>query len=114
MMQLIFIFHLANLPTTSLGREVYESQLNLKLPGIVTDTKPILDQLKIANPRLLSKSEYRKIIKDYIYTKNKDELITWMQQYKKIDYKPYEDRKFERSSYFKTMKIEDSRVMLRF
>ena len=41
MMQLIFILHLANLPITSLGREIYESQLNFGLPGIVTNTKPI-------------------------------------------------------------------------
>ena len=36
-----------------------------------------------------------------------------MKKFKKIDYKFYKNKKFEMSQYFKTLKIEDSRVMLR-
>ena len=92
MMQLLFIFHLANLPTNSLGREVYETQLSLELPGVVTKTKPILNELNITNPRVLSKAQYRKIIMNYIKSKNKNDLLLWMQKFKKIDYKFYENR----------------------
>ena len=46
--------------------------------------------------------------------KNKNDLLSWMQKFKKIDYKCYENKKFEMSQYFKTLKIEDSRVMLRY
>ena len=113
MAQLNFFHHLANLPVSSLARNFFDTQIRLKLPGVVTNCKQTLCELNIGDPKSYTKNQWRKRIKVITCQKNKEDLINWMKNYKKIDYKTYEDKRFEMSSYFKNLNIEDARMMLK-
>ena len=54
------------------------------------------------------------MVKHLVIEENKKELVLQMKNYKKIDYRDYERRPFQISDYFKTMKMADSRIMLRY
>merc|ERR1711954_356633 len=58
--QILFIFHLFNLETDTVGRQVAELQEAHNLPGLINSNKQHLDALDFVNSRYLSKWQFKK------------------------------------------------------
>ena len=110
--KLMFIHHLANLPE-GLGKDFYNVQNSLELPGIVSDCKVYLEEWNLGNVEHYTKSQWRKTIGSKIYEKNRSECLEMMKGLKKIDVNACASEKFEMNSYFKTLTVRESRLRYR-
>ena len=61
--KLIFIHHLANLPLESLGREIFDLQLEEKLPGLVKENEEHLDALEFRKMCSASKRVWKQKVR---------------------------------------------------
>ena len=111
--KLLFLHHLATLPNGSLAKDFYLAQKLKKYPGIVTHCEDFLNQWNISNVELFTKYQWKKVIRDKIYHKNRDQILNWCKSYKKLDYNKLSLEKFEMKSYFKTMNISKSRLFFK-
>ena len=94
--QLMFIFHLANLPEDSLGREVFEIQHRNALPGLILENEEHLNALNFHVNRYMNKWKWKKVVSPHLRNKNKEKLLRSIKGYKKIDYNQCVNEKFER------------------
>ena len=63
--KLLFCFHLANLPLSSLGREVYDLQV-LNSLGLVADVQEHLTKIGINDLTSVNKYQWRKTVQKYV------------------------------------------------
>lgn len=108
----MFCFHLANLPPTSLGREVYDLQVGNSL-GIVAELQEHLDKIGITDLTSVNKYQWRKIVRKYILEANKNSLLESVKKYKKLKYEEFSLESFGRKSYFFEMDLEAVRYRFR-
>ena len=106
--------NLANLPPSSLAKEVLTLQLeNPTLPSIINDLNEHPEQLGIEDLTTVSKWVLKKRVKKYIRKKCHMELMELVRKNKKIDPREYEEEPFEKRSYLSTMKLTDVRMRMR-
>ena len=110
---MIFLHHLAHLPPKSLARKFHDVQKNLQYDGVVTNCYKMLEEWNFDSPLNYTKSQWKRKVKIQIDQVNKNKLISMMKNYKKLNYREYEERPFQMSSYFKNLNIEDSRMMIK-
>ena len=110
--QLLFLWHLANLPEVALASEVYETQRK-KGWGLVALCQPYLDKWSIEDPRHYSKYQWRKEIRSRMKQKNRTETLEWIKQYKKISYDHCVSEEYKMKPYFNAMKLSDIRMNFR-
>ena len=60
------------------------------------------------------KPNLKRKLREKINLENKNELVSMMRNYKKVDYRMYENRQFKMSDYFNTLNIANSRMKLRY
>ena len=108
-MQLKFVFHLANLPVGTLGRDVFDRMEANGLKGLVTDIAEHLDKLNFEVNRSISKWSWKKLVKDYVRNKCRNELLESMKIYKKLDYEKSNNEEFKRKQYFYDLNLEQIR-----
>ena len=85
--KLLFWFHVKNLPRGSLIQEVLEIQEAKGFTCLTSELAEDLKNIKIKDPRLVSKWQYKKRIKEYIVEKNRQYLLEESKKYKKVSYK---------------------------
>ena len=70
--KVLFVHHLATLPTDSLGYEFYlaQKQNSMKFPGVVVEVSQFLKEHNIANIELYNKFQYKRLMKQIIWGKN--------------------------------------------
>ena len=83
---------------------------NNTTPGIISYCKEHLDIIGITTE--VSKSQWRRKIKNYIMELNKTKLLEEARSYKKLDYNEMSTETFERKEYFYKLTLE--MVRLRF
>ena len=113
-LKLNFLHHLINLPPGSLGKEFLDLQINDKsLGGIYYECEEHL--MKLGNPNLtsISKARFKRMVRNYIDDKNRQDLLEDIKQYKKLSYEKLKDEKYERNPYFHTLNLEETRVRFR-
>ena len=110
--KLMFIYHLANLPISSLAKNVFELQLD-NTCGIVAENAEHLNALNFSVNRFQSKAIWRKIVRNYVLNRNKAQLLESMKKYKKINYDECVQEEFRRKPYFYEMTLDQIRTRFR-
>ena len=110
--KLMFVYHLANLPTDTVAGAIFQSQKTSKT-GIFGDMEHHLEKMNITSLVVISKWSYKRQVKKYIFDKNKQDLISMAESYKKIDMEEFTNDDFKRKQYFYTMNIEQVRYKYR-
>ena len=111
--QLLFVYHLFNLPRDSTGRQVAEMQLNNQLPGLINSVKTHLDAINFESSKNLSKWQFKKLAKSYITERNKNQLLEMIKTSKKINYQECIQEEFKRKPYFYNLKLDEIRTRYR-
>ena len=110
--KLNFLRHLANLPEGEVARSVFDIQVKENL-GLYLELKDHLKQLGIIDLQSVSKWQFRRKVKSYIFEKNKSELLTKIKGYKKLNWEQLSHETFERKSYFFKLNLENARMCFR-
>ena len=110
--KLNFIFHVANLESGSVARDIYEVQKR-QSTGLYKETKEHVDKLGITCLHSISKYRFRALTKKYIFEKNKSDLINMARNYKKIDLEEFQKDSFTRKEYFNSLNLNDIRYKCR-
>ena len=114
--KLLLIKHIASLNNNSLAKSVYMQQKNNKnLPGLVDDVREILIEcdLSLDMMETFSRREWKDFVKDFIVSKNKEELLTLMKPYKKINIDELKNEDFELKTYMKSFPVKQALVKFR-
>ena len=110
--KLNFARHLANVPEGEIGRTVIDIQIDQNI-GLFRELKEHLTHLGIHNLQSVSKWQFRKTVKNYIFEKNKSELLSQIKGYKKLSYEELSRETFERKPYFFNLSLENARMRFR-
>ena len=95
-MKLLFLHHVATLPRGTLARDSYDAQLEKGLPGLVSYCQPFLTEFGVSDITAYSKYEFKRVIKDKIGLRNKENLIRMSQSCKtKIDHSKFSQSSFK-------------------
>ena len=62
--KLLFLHHLANLDDSSLAKEIYNVQLKLGLPGLISECEPHLVKLGVIDITKLQKFSGRELLRN--------------------------------------------------
>ena len=109
--KLMFYHHLANLPQNTLAKKVIDTQGANNLPGLVTDCKGLLKQLKInVQPNKTSKYAWKKFVVAAIREENERLIREETKRYKKIDKNVINNEEFGIKEYFKTLNVHQARI----
>ena len=82
--------------------------------GLLTnECKPYLESFGLTDIRSLSKYKFKREVKLQIFKKNKNELISISQNYKKINQDEFKNLSFEMQSYFKDLSVQQSRLQFK-
>ena len=110
--KLLFLHHLATLPDTSLAKEVYTLQTQLNLPGLVDECQDFLRDHELSAIDKYTRCQWKRLIKQIILRKNKDDLIEMSAKYKKIEYNAQTDFT-TRHHFIKELNVEDARMLFK-
>ena len=110
--KLLFLHHLANLPSNALANNIYVLQKeHPSESGLVQECNEYMSKLDITlDPGMTSKNHWRKLILHKIHQKNKSDLLSLLESYKKLDRNKFEKEEYGQKSYLKTMTISQSRT----
>ena len=111
--KLLFLHHIATLSSDSLAHQVYLEQKRLRLPGLVAECQELLVEFDIMKITDYTKLQWKRLIKNKILMKNRNDLLEKMKKYKKIDYKCMSDENFELKPYFKNLHLSQARDKFR-
>ena len=111
--KLLLLFHLASLPETALAKEVYILQKQDKsLPGLVRECEEFMKILGIPDdPTVFSKATWKKKILEAVHLKNKRDLLTLLESYKKLDSDKIREEEYGQKTYLKSMNISSARTL---
>ena len=112
--KLLFYFHIVHLGEETLAHKIYQEQKQMNLGGgFVKESLHALASLGIKeeNVKTLSKVQFKKLVRERIKKKDKEELLIRMKNSKKFSFFSHKEEDFETKPYFKTMKLQDSRTM---
>ena len=81
--KICFLNHISTLPTGTLARDVYDTMVMHNYDGLAKELAPFLEELGVTDIQSYSKYQIKKIAKQKILEKQKTELLTQAQRYKK-------------------------------
>ena len=110
MKKLLFLHHVATLPTNTLAREVYDIQEKLDLPGLVQECKEFLVMNEITQVSKFSAQQWKTLVKRKIVEMNKAEIICEMKSSKKMGNVDFDSDTFERQAYLSTLHLHEARM----
>ena len=101
--------HLKELDENALASQIYHEQVEKGWPGLAKETKEICEELRIedVNTTTMNKSEFKRLLKGAIETKN-EEILKQKAQNKLKYYNTMKD-KYGRKDYMNEKKIEEFR-----
>ena len=108
--KVLFVFHLANL-SEGLAKDFYDIQVsNSNLPSVVSECQTYFAEWNLNDIISYTKSQFRKIVKDKIFHKNRLECLQSMRGLKKINMDKCSEEKFELNNFYKTLNVKESRL----
>ena len=112
MKKLLFYHHLLQLPDSALAKEIINKQIEKDLKfGFVSECEQFLSELKISDdPSSYSKYRWRCLIKSRIHDKNRLDILTEVQSYKKLDYDKLVTEEYGLQPYLKNMTVPLART----
>ena len=110
--KVLFYFHLANLPQTSLGRIVLDIQEANNTEGqtLKKEVEEHISAMGFTNLREVSKGVFRRKVNKYFHDKQRAELLEDIKNYKKLDYEELSKEPFERKEFVYTLSLENARM----
>ena len=73
----------------------------------------LLKDFNLVNIERYSKYQFRTIVKQLIFNKNRNEILEWAKWYKKINHDTCSKEKFERKGYLTKLNVADARLYFR-
>ena len=117
MKKLNFIQHLKTLEKESLAAEIYQLQAKYNFPGLVSECRELMilyELLNIIDEKIvLSKQQWKKMVKDAIKRKSEINLHTNFQRFQKLRNKNYEEDDLAMKPYVQDMKLREARTFFR-
>ena len=110
--KILFLYHVATLPWGALARDFHDVQREHDL-GLVAEVQPVLQEWNLNNIECYSKAQFKKILKNLIYEKNRKEILDWMRGYKKISLDKCKNKPHKMQDYFKKLNVQESRMKFR-
>ena len=109
-----FLYHLAHLPVTSLRRQILEEQITYSLPGLFQQNEQFIQDLGYNNFREMTKKQWSKKVKEFVFNKNRGEVLDSIRGSKKLDFEKLSSEKYEKKSYLNELDLESARILFRF
>ena len=111
--KLLFYFHLANLSQDSLASLILTEQRKKKIPSLTQEVVRYLAMINMKETDLktFTKGEFKRRVRLQMKEKNRQDLLSWMKTYKKVDYFAHKDEKFGMKTNFETMNLHQCRMM---
>ena len=115
--KLNFIHHLLNLPDGSLACKILNTQLQLNLPGLGSEVRQYIYELKLhslAQLRNISKAMLKQMVKLAIDRENCKEISNLIKGSKKLAASDILTEPIGRKSYFQNLILSESRTLLNY
>ena len=111
--KLLFNHHLFNLGPDTLAFQIAEVQSKLGYPGLVSECEVIRKELGLPDVKTskMSKMQWKRTVKEAIENRNRDDLLSSMTSYKKLDHRKLALEKYETKSYLLNNRMEDARLI---
>ena len=106
----MFYHHLINLSKGSLAYEVTQIQDILGFPGLVQESKLLIEKYELPSPESCTKGQWRGLTKKAITKQNKKDILEKMKSFKKLDYSIHAQESFGLQDYVKNFNIPDARL----
>ena len=115
--KLNLIFHLQNLPTSSLAKEIYELQKSYNLPGLLQECRNLIIKYNLPDiidePSKLSKLQWKNMVKRNIWEYSEKEIKLQFGSFSKLRDGPLMNENLKMKAYVKEMSLRDARTMFR-
>ena len=111
--QLNFVYHLANLEEGALARIIFEEQVQKSMPGLYQICEEHLLNMGVNDLKLISKWHFKKVVKKYIFDRNRSQVLDEIRSYKKLSFDQLSQETYERKSYFFDLSLENARMRFR-
>ena len=109
--KLLFVHHILSLPDTAVAKEVDLVQKEKGYPGLASEADAFLQRLDIPlDPTCFSKAGWKKEILARIHRKNKEELLSQIRSYKKLDVEKLSAEEYGAKGYLSSMKVSEART----
>ena len=109
--KLLFLHHVTTLPEDSLAKEILSVQKRLSLPGLYQECEEWLVKFDITTRvESYTKHQWKNLIKKRIREENKDDLLSQIKYYKKLNYEHFKDQEFKVQPYLGSLTIHQSRT----
>ena len=108
--KLMFYHHLLNLPKDSLAFEVAQIQEILGYPGLVQESKSLIEKYGLPQPQVYSKGQWRSLTTKAITKQNKQDILEKMKSYKKLEHSKHAKEAFGSKDYIRKLNIPDARL----
>ena len=115
--KLLFLHYIITQNDESLAHQILYEQKEHKWPGLVQECMQFITELNILDPFdiSLSKSEWRRIVKEAITKANSDELKDEIvNKYKKLKKSDLAREEFGRKDYLKNLSLQQARTNFKF
>ena len=110
MKKAMFTFHLAKLCPGSLGNEFYLAQRHEKYPGVVSEMESFFQLHRIDNVEVYTKPQFKKLMKNILWEKNRQDVLNMLKDSKKISYELCCKDEYKMQDFFHDMNVGDARV----
>ena len=108
-MKALFLHHAATLPPDSLARNMYEYQVSHNI-GLVKEMETPFRDAGINDIQSYSKGQFKQIMKNHFFKKNKNDILSFSRKYKKVNYDDLCNDDFKMKSYFKSLNLSQARL----
>ena len=108
--KLMFFHHILNLPDISLTKEIAETQIRFKYPGLMTECQELMTKYSLPDISEQSKLQWKKIVGKALNEYNKKSLLMKIKEYKKLEYENLKKEEFKTKQYLKSLNLADARL----
>ena len=110
--KLLFLHHLLSLPNDSLAKEILKKQKENGWPGLYLECQNHLEEIELEeDPTLLSKNQWKKLVKEKVHVKNKNDLLEEVKKYKKLSHEKWMTEEYGIKSYLINMSLQQARTL---
>ena len=115
--KLNFLFHIINLESSSLAKEVYELQKEHGHPGLVDECRKLISKYNL--PDIIggvvtsSKLQWKNMVNNKIRKYSEESLKNQFQEYSKLRGGPLTEDGLKTQPYVNTLKLSEARTMFR-
>ena len=109
--KLSFYHHLVNLETSAVASRVATVAQRAGYPGLMKEYQELCSDLKLPNPKQVSKLSWKRLVKKAVTEANRKNLLEIIQnKYEKLDYDVLKEERYEAKEYLRTLNLYDARL----